>query len=76
MFTAPALVQFITAPNWLASLETLKINFSSPLQAQIIISRMTAAGSETEMFIMHPFKLTVISVIAGYYCQPIPKLSL
>lgn len=73
---ASALVLFITAPNWLASLVTLKINFSCPLQAQIIISRMTAAGSETEMFTMHPFKLTVIRVIAGYYCQPILKLSL
>lgn len=61
---APVLVRFITVFNWLTSLVTLKINFRSLLQAWIIIRGRRAAGSETEMFTMCPYKLTVLSVIA------------
>lgn len=63
-------------PNWSASFTTPKINFGPSLRAQVIINRATATGSEIEMFIKLPFKLTVISDVVMYYHQRILELSL
>lgn len=68
--------QFITVPNWPASFTTPKINFRPSLRVQVIINRKTATGSEIEMFIKLPFKLTVISEVAKYYHQTILEFSL
>ena len=66
----------MTVPNWPASFTTPKINFKPSLRAQVIINRTTATGSEIEMFIKLPFKLTVISDVGMHDHQRILELSL
>lgn len=56
--------------NFLISLPHLqlgKLILDAPPPTQVITNRKTATGSEIEMFIKLPFKLTVISEVAMYY---------